>query len=108
MIQCQFMLLKMIIQMKTVHPPNPMMLKHYRNKMRSLATPGLVSLKNSHIICDICHHFKKGFLRFAKVSKATKIRHQKENGVYRSWMSLWNRFRNQKTFNGTLYGEAVL
>ena len=35
MIPCQFMLSKMIIRTKNLHPPSPMMLRRYRNEINT-------------------------------------------------------------------------
>ena len=52
--------------------------------------------------------FQKGLFGFSKISKTAKIGNKKENDLYWSRLSLWDRFRYTKTVTGPLYGETVL
>ena len=108
MIQCQFMLWKMIIPKRNYRLPTLMTLKLYRNEIifppsREDKLGRISSPRNPGI-----NYFQKGILRFAKISKTAKICDQEENNLYRSRMSLWNRFCYKKTAIGALYGETVL
>ena len=81
MIQCQFMLSKMIIQKKNHRPPTPMTQKHYRNEIKSENSnrqPGRWQFQLGTVLDNLYleklgkYYFKKGFSVSPKSRKRRK------------------------------------